>query len=193
MPPRCTTATEADTGHESTSAHAAPSDDISGRRANEFCYAKCQVDTLTAVQDSLLVYLISYAVLGARWIRIAKDHGTDLWCSYAYARAVLVHLFFVTLTPFATKVVGNYGDLWPAVCLYAAITICAALSFSHAANLLAAHEKTVRSAQERFDLTVLIATALLSCAIAFVAPAYSMYAYLLNVVTPFVHRLWRRA
>lgn len=148
---------------------------------------------LAGLQDSLLVYLISYVVLGARWIRIAKDHGTDLWCSYAYARAVLVHLFFVTLTPFATKVVGNYGDLWPAVCLYAAITICAALSFSHAANLLAAHEKTVRSAQERFDLTVLIATALLSCAIAFVAPAYSMYAYLLNVVTPFVHRLWRRA
>jgi uncharacterized membrane protein len=148
---------------------------------------------LAGLQDNLLVYVISFVVLGARWIRIARDHGTDLWCSYAYARAVIVHLFFVTLTPFATKIVGNYGDLWPAICLYAATTICAALSSMHAANLLAVEEKTVRTREDRFDLMVLIATALLSCAIAFVAPAYSMYAYLLNAATPLVHRMWRKA
>lgn len=148
------------------------------------------LDLLAGLQDNLLVYMISYAVLGARWIRNAKDRGTDLVCSYAYARAVILHLFFVTLTPFATKLVGLYGDLWPAVCIYGATTICAALSSRWAATLLAAQENATLAPEDRFDLMLLIATALLSCVIAFVAPAYSMYAYLLNAASPVLHRLW---
>ena len=83
---------------------------------------------LARLQDTLLVYVISFVVLGARWIRNAKDHGSDLWCSYHYAWAVIIHLFFVTLIPFSTKLVGLYGEFWPAVCLYAANTILTALS-----------------------------------------------------------------
>lgn len=147
---------------------------------------------LAGLGDNLLVYVISYAVLGARWLRNAKDHGTDLLCSYGYARAVILHLFFVTLTPFATKLVGLYGDLWPAICVYAAVTICAALSSMRAASLLAAQEHAVLPAADRFDLMLLIATALLSCVLAFIAPDVSMFAYLLNAASPALHRLWRK-
>lgn len=147
---------------------------------------------LAGLKDNLLVYLISFVVLGARWLRIAKDHGTDLLCSYGYARAVILHLFFVTLTPFATKLVGLYGNLWPAVCIYAAMTICAALSSMRASELLAAQENTVLAATDRFDLMLLVATALLSCAIAFIAPDFSMYAYLLNAASPLLHRRWHQ-
>lgn len=143
---------------------------------------------LAGLQDNLLVYLISFVVLGARWVRNAKDRGTDILCSHAYARAVIVQLFFVTLTPFATKLVGLYGDLWPAVCIYAAITICAALSAKWATGLLPADEGTALTREDRLDMLLLVATALLSCAIAFVAPAYSMYAYLLNAASPALHR-----
>lgn len=145
---------------------------------------------LAGLQDNLLVYLISFVVLGARWIRNAKGRGTDMLCSHAYARAVIVQLFFVTLTPFATKLVGLYGDLWPAICLYAAITICAAASSMWAAGLLPAGEGTALTREERLDMMLLVGTALLSCAIAFVAPAYSMYAYLLNAASPVLHRIW---
>lgn len=142
---------------------------------------------LSDLQDNLLVYVISFVVLGARWIRNAKDHDSDVWCSYSYAWAVIMHLFFITLVPFSTKLVGLYGDLWPAVCIYAANTICAALSSWRVANLLAAQENVPKPVDKR-DLIVLLATALLSCVLAFVAPGYSMYAYLLNGVSPFLHR-----
>lgn len=142
---------------------------------------------LSDLQDNLLVYVISFVVLGARWIRNAKDHDSDVWCSYSYAWAVIMHLFFITLVPFSTKLVGLYGDLWPAVCIYAANTICAALSSWRVANLLAAQENVPKPVDKR-DLIVLLATAMLSCVLAFVAPGYSMYAYLLNGVSPFLHR-----
>lgn len=146
---------------------------------------------LARLQDTLLVYVISFVVLGARWIRNAKDHGSDLWCSYHYAWAVIIHLFFVTLIPFSTKLVGLYGDLWPAICIYAANTICSALSSRRAADMLAAQEQAPKALEDRLDLIVLIATALLSCVIAFIAPRYSMYAYLLNAMSPLLHRMWR--
>ena len=45
----------------------------------------------------------------------------------AYARWTLVHLFLVTCIPFSTMVVGRYGNLAPAVCLYAANMLLAAV------------------------------------------------------------------
>lgn len=149
------------------------------------------IGILTQLQDNLLVYVISFVVLGARWIRNARGHGSDVWCSYAYAWAVVIHLFFVTLIPFSTKLVGLYGDLWPAICIYAANTICAAVSSMRASDILAAQEKVPLPFEGRLDLLVLIATALLSCAIAFIAPGYSMYAYLLNAASPLLHRTRR--
>ena len=144
---------------------------------------------LSNLQDNLLVYVISFVVLGARWIRNAKGHAVDAWCSYGYAWAVVTHLFFVTLIPFSTKLVGLYGNLWPAVCLYAANTILAALTSRRAADLLAAQEDVPGPRGGKLDLMVLIFTALLSCVLAFVAPHLSMYAYLLNAATPLLHRL----
>jgi uncharacterized membrane protein len=144
---------------------------------------------LSKLQDNLLVYVISFVVLGARWIRNARGSAVDVWCSYGYAWAVVTHLFFVTLVPFSTKLVGLYGNLWPAVCLYAANTILAALSSRRAADLLAAQQDSASPRGGRLDLMVLIATALISCLLAFVAPAFSMYAYLLNAATPLLHRL----
>ncbi|WP_146256092.1 TMEM175 family protein [Aestuariivirga litoralis] len=147
---------------------------------------------LAQLQDTLLVYVISFVVLGARWIRNAKDHGSETWCSYGYAWAVIIHLFFVTLIPFSTKLVGLYGEFWPAVCLYAANTILTALSSMRAADLLAKEEQEPKPLDARLDLTVLIVTALLSCALAFLAPGYSMYAYLLNAGSPFLRRALHR-
>lgn len=147
---------------------------------------------LAKLQDNLLVYVISFFVLGARWLRSAAGHGSEIWCGYGYARAVIVHLFFVTLIPFSTKLVGLYGDYWPAICLYAANTILGALASLLAAERLAVEEKVAKP-DGRLDVAVLVASALVSCALAFVAPRDSMYAYLLNFATPLLHRLLRKA
>ena len=151
------------------------------------------LDLLSELRDNLLVYVISFVVLGARWIRNAKDFDSDLWCSQSYAWAVILHLFFVTLIPFSTKLVGLYGDLWPAVWVYAANTILGALSSWRAAELLAVHENVVRTPEDRIDIAVLIVSALLSCAVAVLVPGYAMFAYLLNLASPVFHRLVRAA
>ena len=150
------------------------------------------IAVLSEMRDNLLVYVISFVVLGARWLRNARDHGSELWCSESYAWAVIVHLFFVTLIPFSTKLVGLYGDYWPAICLYAANTILGALASLLAAERLAVEEKVAKP-DGRLDVAVLVASALVSCALAFVAPRDSMYAYLLNFATPLLHRLLRKA
>ena len=149
------------------------------------------IAVLSELRDNLLVYVISFVVLGARWLRNARDHGSELWCSESYAWAVIVHLFFVTLIPFSTKLVGLYGNLWPAVCIYAANTILGALASWRAAEILAVHERVVRTAEDRIDIAVLIASALLSCVIAVLAPGNAMYAYLLNMGSPMFHRMVR--
>ena len=143
---------------------------------------------LGELQDNLLVYVISFAVLGARWIRNAKDRDSEAWCSYAYAWAVVIHLFFVTRVPFTTKLVGLYGDLWPAVWIYGLNTVCAALSSRRAADLLARQQQRPGPEGDRIDLAVLILTVVLSGIIAVLAPGYGMYAYLLNAAAPLLHR-----
>ena len=146
---------------------------------------------LGQLQDNLLVYVISFTVLGARWIRIAKDRDSEAWCSFGYAWAVVLHLFFVTLVPFTTKLVGLYGDLWPAVWIYGVNTICAALSSRRAADLLDRQEGRRGFASDRIDLAVLVATVVLSGIIAMLAPGFGMYAYLLNAASPLLHRMAR--
>jgi len=102
------------------------------------------------------------------------------------------HLFSVTLVPFSTKLVGLHGNLGPAVFLYAASTILAALSSRQAADLLAAQEDVPGPRGGKLDLMALIATALLSCVLALIAPRFSMYAYFLNAATPLLHDdAWR--
>ena len=68
------------------------------------------LSVLSNLQDNLLVYVISFVVLGARWIRNARGHAVDVWCSYGYAWAVVTHLFFVTLIPFSTKLVASQSS-----------------------------------------------------------------------------------
>lgn len=146
------------------------------------------LELLADLQDNLLVYIISFTVLGARWLRNARGHDSEMWCSNGYAWAVIINLFFVTLVPFATKLVGLYGDLWPAICVYAATTVCAALASMRATDLISVQEGVRRSRGDRIDLAVLIVTAAISCGLAFVAPRYSMFAYLLNAACPLLRR-----
>lgn len=143
---------------------------------------------LGQLQDTLLVYVISFTVLGARWIRNARGRDTEMWCSTGYAWAVLLHLFFVTLVPFTTKLVGLYGDLWPAVWIYGANTLCAALSSRRAADLLVRQGARPGPAGDRIDLRVLVLTVVLSGILAVLVPGTGMYAYLLNGLSPLLHR-----
>ena len=80
-----------------------------------------------SMPSDLLLYVISFFVLGRRWFGQARIKAEPEIASYTYMRWVLIHLFFITLMPFSTQVVGRY-EFAPAIWLYAANVALAALA-----------------------------------------------------------------
>ena len=77
------------------------------------------VDALQALDDSVLSYFISFAVIGLMWMHhhrlFSRIHRLDsgaLWLN-------LLSLAFIVLMPFTTELMGDYGDQPVAVALYA--------------------------------------------------------------------------
>src|SRR5690606_3217965 len=68
--------------------------------------------------EPLIAYVISFVVLAVCWLGRAETRNEPERASGGYAWLVLLHLFFITVVPFSTMVVGEHGSLWPAVWLY---------------------------------------------------------------------------
>ena len=127
-------------------------------------------------------------MLGRRWFGQARIRPEPEEASDTYARWVLLHLFFITLMPFSTQIVGRY-EFAPAIWLYAANTILAALV---AIRLTYLAESGVRPAATpttggrnsacwwlRRSLSVIVS---------FFDAGWAMLAYFLNFAAPVVHR-----
>ena len=104
--------------------------------------------------------------------------------SPVFARSLIVYLLFITLIPFSTMLVGRYGEFALASWVYAANMIGGALVSLHLVALAATPENTAETRDDRFGLSILIASALLSVAISLVSPGWAMFGYLLNAAQP---------
>jgi uncharacterized membrane protein len=76
-------------------------------------------DALQSLDDSIISYFISFAVIGLMWMhhhrlfsRIRRLDPTALWLN-------LLSLSFIVLMPFTTELMGDYGDEPIAIALYA--------------------------------------------------------------------------
>ena len=147
---------------------------------------------LKTLQSEYLAYVISFFVLAAQWrgnieLRRVEEvsQGVLGWS--------IVYLLFVTSIPFSSSVVGHYGDLPPAVWLYAAnLIVVAVLSLRlRVSEILPEHRQRARIGHAR--ILFFAATAVASVLVSVVAPGYAMYAYLLNIVAgPLAERLYGR-
>jgi uncharacterized membrane protein len=146
------------------------------------------VNAITELRSKFLVYLITFFVVGLRWLgnsRLAA--GQDI-VTGQFARWTLLHLFLITCLPFSTMLIGRYNDLAPSVWIYAANMALAAL-VSIRLNAIADHEgwHTEGLREGTRSLWLLIASALLSVVISLYDPGWAMLAYLLNFVRPLVY------
>jgi uncharacterized membrane protein len=144
---------------------------------------------LWALWPQYIAYLISFFVLAAQWrTNVELRHPEEVsWTVLSWS---MTYLFFITSVPFSTSVVGRYGDLPPAVWLYAAnMIVVAALSLRlRATEIVPEHRARARVGNAR--ILVFMTTAVVSVLISLVASGYAMYAYLLNIVgMPFAERL----
>jgi uncharacterized membrane protein len=94
----------------------------------------------------------------------------------------------VTCVPFVTMVVGRYGALAPAIWLYCAITILAALVALRLAALAEPHIGKEDAFDRRIGLGVIIVLSLIVVAFSLVQPRHAMWIYLLNIFAPAVRR-----
>ena len=116
------------------------------------------------VARGMLPYVISFFILGLRWLSIASVPSRAETVTPGYTRWWLANLFFVTLTPFTTILVGRYPGFAPAVWVYAANTaVLSATSWLMDRQLVisgavAGHESVV--SERRAGLAAVFAAAL---------------------------------
>ena len=72
------------------------------------------------LQSKFLVYLITFFVVGLRWLGNSRLAAGQETVTETFARWTLLHLFLITCLPFSTMLIGRYDDLAPAVWIYAA-------------------------------------------------------------------------
>ena len=148
-------------------------------------------DLIAALRDldgSFIAYVVSFFVLGLRWMGQARTKEDPEIGSGGYAWAVLIHLFFITLLPFSTMLVGRYDNFAPAIWIYAANMVASSLAALRI-SILAERETGRRPRHTgRVDLTVLAVSALASAAVSLVSPRMAMWAYALNAATPLVRK-----
>jgi uncharacterized membrane protein len=140
---------------------------------------------ITELQSKFLVYLITFFVVGLRWLGNSRLAAGQETVTGQFARWTLLHLFLITCLPFSTMLIGRYDDLAPAVWIYAANMAFAAL-VSIRLNMIADHQgwHTEGLREGTRSLWLLIASAVLSVIISFFDPGWAMLAYLLNFVRP---------
>jgi uncharacterized membrane protein len=144
---------------------------------------------LLGLHTQFFVYVISFLVLGLRWMSLAKLSGLHEKATDSYVQWALLHLFLITCIPFSTMVVGRYGDLAPAVWLYVSNTLLAALVALRMAKLVEPEVGAEDARERRIGLVSVIVVSLLVLAGSFVWPKRAMWIYLLNLAVPAL-RYW---
>src|SRR3954467_173518 len=132
--------------------------------AEEFLHGRGQLQT------QFLVYVISFIVLGLRWMSLAKMSRRHETVEENYVHWSLLHLLLITLIPFSTMVAGRYGALAPAIWLYCANTIIAALVALRLATLAEPHIGREDAFDRRIGLSVVIVVSLMVGAFSLVQP-----------------------
>jgi uncharacterized membrane protein len=143
---------------------------------------------LLALWPKLMPYLLSFYVLGARWLQAVQIRTSIEFYSHAYIRWWLLYLLLITCVPFTTIVVGTYASLAPAVWLYAGNTALIALVSWRLLSLTPELESPEHRHIRKVALSVLLASALLCILWSFWDPEYSLLGLLLNGTTPLVKR-----
>jgi uncharacterized membrane protein len=143
---------------------------------------------LAELQTQFLVYVISFIVLGLRWMSLAKLSRLHETVEDNYVHWSLLHLLLITLIPFSTMLAGRYGAVAPAIWLYCANTIVAALVALRLATLAEPHIGKANAFDRRVGLTAVIVVSLMVAAFSLLQPRHAMWIYLLNVFAPAVRR-----
>jgi uncharacterized membrane protein len=133
-----------------------------------------------------LVYVLSFVVLGLRWLSNIHLRSREESCSRKYAEWWLTYHLLITCVPFTTIVVGRFASFAPSVWLYAGNTILiSAVSFRLLA-LTPSFERADHLRDRQISLGLLIVSSVLAIAWSFVSPHQALWALALNFAAPMI-------
>ena len=138
-----------------------------------------------------LPYLLSFVVLGLRWLSNVHLRSRGEVVSRAYGTWWLIYLLLITCVPFTTIVLGRFADLAPALWLYAGNTALLALVSFRLLSLTPEIELRDHVIERRIGLGVLWGSACLTILISFVSPRHALWAMALNFLAPLAQKPWR--
>jgi uncharacterized membrane protein len=162
-------------------------DDFHPRDAHEL------IEALAGLISKFVPYALSFLVLGLRWLSTVQVHSRAEHVERRFIAWWLLYLLLVTCVPFTTIVLGRYGNLAPAVWLYAGNTALIALVSFRMMAKMPHLEQSPELRERRVSLTLLIVTSLAAIAASFVSPRHSLWIFALNLLTPLAMRWNRKA
>ncbi|GLH75277.1 hypothetical protein SSBR45G_01850 [Bradyrhizobium sp. SSBR45G] len=150
------------------------------------------LDGLVNLWPKFFPYVLSFGVLGLRWLANIQVRSRTDDVSRDYARWWLLYLLLVTCVPFTTTVVGRFAHFAPAIWLYAGHTLLIALTGWRMVSMTPNLEPGDHLRDRQVSTIVLIAASLLAILLSFVSPAQSLWAFTLTPLGPVIRRWEKR-
>jgi uncharacterized membrane protein len=143
---------------------------------------------LLGLGSKFVPYVLSFVVLGLRWLSNIHVRSLRETLSQSYANWWLFYHLLVTCVPFTTIVVGRFPSEEPAIWLYAGNTIL----MSAVAFRMMAHTPEIehrdRLRDRQIALLVLIGASALAIAISFIDPRHALWSFILVLLPSLVRR-----
>jgi TMEM175 potassium channel family protein len=147
------------------------------------------LEGLGGLWPKFLPYVLSFSVLGLRWLANIEIRTTADYVNREYANWWLLYLLLITCVPFSTIVVGRFAHFAPAIWLYGGHTLLIALVGMRLVAITPRLEQGDHLRFRQFSAVLLIVSSLLAIAVSFVNPRLALWALALNLAAP-VMRVW---
>ena len=148
---------------------------------------------LFGLMPKFLPYVLSFGVLGLRWLSNVHLRSRDESCSHKYAEWWLVYHLLITCVPFTTMVMGRFIEFAPSIWLYAGNTLLISAVSFRLMSLTPSSEPTGHPRARQISLTLLIVSSLLAIGWSFFSPHRAILAFALNIAGPMISRRMNRA
>lgn len=144
---------------------------------------------LVGLWPKFLPYVLSFGVLGLRWLSNIEVRSRAEYVNREYANWWLLYLFLITCVPFTTIVAGRFAHIPPAIWLYAGHTLLIALVGLRLVQITPHLEEGDHLQHRQISAWLLIVSSLLAIAVSFVDPRVALWALALNFAAPVI-RVW---
>jgi uncharacterized membrane protein len=151
------------------------------------------VQGLAGLWPKFLPYVLSFGVLGLRWLSNIEVRTRAEYVHREYVNWWLLYHFLITCVPFTTIVVGRFAHFAPAIWLYAGHTLLIAIVGLRLVLITPHLEQGDHLRHRQMSALLLIVSSLLAIALSFVNSRLALWALALNFAGPLLGRWSRRA